>query len=61
MGRPPWLVLSPIGVLYYCHDERALVDLAKEHGMKPFNLKLQVEYEDANGQKTQGNTTCPGM
>ena len=59
MGRAPWLLLCPRGVLHYCQNEQALLDIAKEQGIKPFNLKLQVAYEDENGQKTQGNTAKP--
>ena len=59
MGRPPWLILDPDGVLHYCHDKAALDALAKANEMKNFNLYLQVGYEDESGKVTEGNTNAP--
>ena len=59
MGRPPYLLLDPSGTLHYCKSTDALRGLAKSLNIKLFNLQLQVDFEDENGNKTVGNTKDP--
>lgn len=55
----PWKVISPAGVLHYVYDRPGLTALAKEEGIKVFDMEFQVGAPDKNGDQTVGNCTDP--